>query len=781
VLVSNILKRGEKVEDYKQFIESKRKSSDSVGFEAKSINDMLFPFQQAIVKWAVKRGRAAIFADCGMGKTPMQLEWANQIYKNENLNVLILAPLAVAAQTVREGRKFHIEAHHARSMEDVVPGITVTNYEILHKFDLSYFGAIVLDESSILKSYMGKTKMMLLSAFKDYKYKLACTATPAPNDHMELGNHAEFLGVMPSNEMLSRWFINDTMQAGNYRLKGHGKKDFWRWVSSWAVSLRVPSDIGNYSDDGYVLPELKITTIAVEAPPPEGMLFHNGGTLSATEIHKEKRKSAMSRAMEAAKFARASEEQCIIWCDTNYEADAIMECLPEAIEVRGDHSDKQKEDSLLGFAQEKFKILISKSSVCGFGMNFQQCHRAVFVGLSYSFEALYQALRRTYRFGQKWPVECLIIESQAESGIRDVVFEKVRKHEEMQEEMCSDMKEFQVMGNKALQNAPEPTAERGKGWELWNGDCVQVLREKVEDNSIDFSIFSPPFANLYIYSDSIADMGNCSDYDEFFVQFDFLVEELYKKTVNGRLCSVHCKDLPAYKGRDGAAGLIDFPGALIKAFERRKWQYHSRVTIWKDPVIEMQRTKNHGLLHKQLCKDSSASRQGMADYLLTFRKWDGDVFPRPVQGKSKEVRFTEYVGEEPPEHVESDRHMSIQVWQRYASPVWFDIQQTKVLQGHRNATSEEDEKHICPLQLQVIERAIHLWSNKNDLVFSPFVGIGSEPYTAVSMGRRALGAELKEGYFKQAVKNMKIAEIKSKEQSLFDEIEPEAELSTDKE
>jgi DNA modification methylase/superfamily II DNA or RNA helicase len=756
--------------NYQDFIESKRKQALNHGFDVKlsDINDKLFEYQKAIVRWAVKRGRAAIFADCGMGKTAMQLEWANQIFKHDGLNVLILAPLAVAGQTVREGEKFGIEVRNARTQEDVLPGITITNYEILHKFDLSKFGAVVLDESSILKSYMGKTKMLLLESFKDYNYKLACTATPAPNDHMELGNHAEFLKIMPSNEMLARWFINDSMEAGKYRVKGHGKKDFWRWVSSWAVSLRKPSDIGEYADAGYILPELTIDVVEVEAPPPEGSLFHVGGNLSATEIHKAKRASADERAIKAAEFVNAKDSQCIVWCDTDYEADSLKKVLPDAVEIRGSHSAEKKEQALLDFANQKYKVLITKVLVAGYGMNFQQCSRSVFVGLSYSFENLYQALRRIYRFGQINTVECLIIESQAESGIRNVVWEKLGRYEEMQQEMCSDMKEFQNIGSKALKAAPEPVLIKGESFQMWNGDCVQVLREKIADDSLDFSIFSPPFANLYIYSDSIADMGNCSDYEEFFKQFDYLIEELYRATVNGRLCSVHCKDLPAYKGRDGAAGLIDFPGAIIRAFEKRGWQYHSRVTIWKDPVIEMQRTKNHGLLHKQLCKDSSASRQGMADYLLTFRKWNGDEFPKPVKGPSPEVRFAEYIGDEPPEGTLSERHMSIQVWQRYASPVWFDIQQTKVLQGHRNATSENDERHICPLQLQVIERAIHLWSNEGDTVFSPFAGIGSEPYTAVKMKRKAIGVELKEGYFVQAVENVHRAEKESKEATLFD-------------
>ncbi len=752
---------------YLDFLERKYIVDKSTGFCPSAINSKLYDFQAAIVRWACQRGRAAIFADCGLGKTPMQLEWAHQVNRYSGEPVLILAPLAVTGQTVREGDKFGIKVTRAREQSEAHGGITITNYESLHKFDTSLFGGIVLDESSILKSYMGKTKMLLLSVFRDYKYKLACTATPSPNDHMELGNHSQFLDVMDSNEMISRWFINDSMHAGAYRLKNYGKRDFWRWVASWAVSLRKPSDIGNFPDDDFILPPLEIKTRAVDAPPPDGYLFNVGSTLSATEIHQVKRGSAEDRAKEAAAFANADESQCIIWCDTNYEADEVKKCLPGAVDVRGNDSDAVKERALLGFASGDFKVLVTKPTIAGYGMNFQSCHRVVFIGLSYSFENFYQALRREYRFGQTHPVEALIIESDAETGIRDVVMQKIQRHEEMQTEMCGEMKEFQNMGPRKLQPAPQAAVERGKSWELWHGDCVMVLQSKIPDSSIDFSVFSPPFANLYIYNDSVADMGNCADHGEFFQQLEYLISELYRVTVNGHLCAVHCKDLPAYKGRDGAAGLIDFPGELIRAFEKRRWQYHSRVTIWKDPVTEMQRTKNHGLLHKQLCKDSCASRMGMADYIIAFRKWDGDEFPKPVHGPSREVRFTGYVGESGPENVRSDRDMSIQVWQRYASPVWFDVSQQRVLQGRRDATAEEDERHICPLQLDVIERCIDLWTNPGDSVLDPFNGIGSTVYCAVAMGRYGIGVELKESYWNQSIKNLQLLESQNKQEMLL--------------
>lgn len=306
----------------------------------------------------------------------------------------------------------------------------------------------------------------------------------------------------------------------------------------------------------------------------------------------------------------------------------------------------------------------------------------------------------------------------------------------------------------------------GENWTLYNGDCCQVIAG-IPSASIDYCIHSPPFSNLYIYSDSEADMGNCINDDEFFQHYEFLIQELFRVTVNGRLCSVHCKDLPKYKGRDGAAGLSDFPGKIIAAFERHGWQFHSRVTIWKDPVTEMQRTKNHGLLHKQLCKDSSASRQGMADYLVTFRKWDGDEFPKPVKGFSKDVRFGSYVGEEKfiakgSSPAEFQRDYSIQVWQRYASPVWYDINQMRVLNNYRTGKGERDERHICPLQLDVIERCVHLWTNEGDVVLSPFAGVGSEGDGSVRMGRKFVGIELKKEYFDVAKKNLTAAEERAR-------------------
>ena len=278
----------------------------------------------------------------------------------------------------------------------------------------------------------------------------------------------------------------------------------------------------------------------------------------------------------------------------------------------------------------------------------------------------------------------------------------------------------------------------GKNFSLYNGDSVRVIKE-IPDNSVHFNIFSPPFANLYIYSNDLADMGNCRDMDEFFEQFDYLIPELYRVTKPGRLCAVHCKQLVKYKGRDGRAGLTDFRGKIIEHFEKYNWQYHSEVTIWTDPVLEMQKTKAHGLLYKQVRKDASFSRQGLPDYLVVFRKWAEEDEEDLI---------------EPVEHTKEN--FPLPIWQNYASPVWMDIQRTNVL-NVQQAREDSDEKHICPLQLDVIERAIDLWTNPGDIVFTPFLGIGSEAYQSLKMKRRAVGIELKESYYNQAVKNCQAA------------------------
>ena len=759
---------------YQEFIDSKNITNDYFGFEPKNISQSLFDFQQDIVGWAVKKGRAAIFADTGLGKTAMQIEWARQVANHTNGSVLIVAPLCVANQTVREGVKFGASINYCRSQDAVKSGINITNYEMLKHFDVSTFAGVVLDESSILKSYMGKTKRMIIDACESVQYRLACTATPSPNDYLELGNHAEFLGVMPSNEMIMRFFINDTMEAGAYMLRPHAADKFWQWCASWSVCLSNPSDMG-YDGDKYILPTLNQSFVEVSTeslePGADDDMFRTV-IINATSIHKEGRLTAELRAVEVAKLVNESEEPWLVWCNTNYEADALKGLIPNAVDLRGSDTVEKKESSLEGFIDGSIRVLITKPSIAGMGLNLQHCRNMAFVGLSYSYEDYYQAIRRCYRFGQKREVNCYVMAADSERSILKIIQEKEKAHHTMKSEMTKAISIFHSETDMQ-NNTPYFGKQSGNNWELHHGDCVHVA-QKIESGTIDLSVYSPPFSNLYIYSDSEYDMGNSSDDGEFMKHYSFLAEEMYRITREGRLTIIHSKDLPMYKGRDGAAGLRDFPGEIIKMYESKGWVFHSRVTIWKDPVIEMQRTKNHGLLYKQLCKDSAASRQGMADYLIVMRKWgDESKWESVTRGGE---RFCDYKGMTQCQPTDKDlararteeeekRLYSIAVWQRYASPVWFDINQTNVL-NKMQAKEKDAERHICPLQLDVIERAVELWSNPNDLVFSPFTGIGSEGYVSLKMGRRFVGAELKKSYFDIACTNLDDA-ISVKQESLF--------------
>jgi hypothetical protein len=417
--------------NYVDFLASKRVRPQSHGFEPPAeLNPSLKDFQEAIVRWALRLGRAAIFADCGMGKTLMQLAWADAVCRHTDGVVLILCPLSVAAQTHREGLKFGIETTVCRSQADVRPGINIANYEMLKHFDPEKFVGVIPDESSILKSFMGKTKRLILEAFRDTPFRLACTATPAPNDHLELGNHAEFLGVMPSTEMIMRWFAPDSMEAGSYRLKGHAERDFWRWVATWAVSLSKPSDLG-FSDEGFELPPLNVELRVVEVDVTShanGMLIRMPD-LNATSIHKEMRLTAGDRAREVASLVAQGDGPWVVWCNTDYEADAVRTVLPSIVEIRGPDSFKSKERKLLDFAEGRIDKLLSKPSVCGYGMNWQHCRNMAFVGLSYSFEDLYQAIRRSWRFGQKHAVNAYLVVAETEGPVLVAIMRKLADHE----------------------------------------------------------------------------------------------------------------------------------------------------------------------------------------------------------------------------------------------------------------------------------------------------------------------------------------------------------------
>lgn len=433
---------------YQRFLESKRVFAQPCGFEpTEPINPMLFPFQRDIVKWALKRGKAAIFAHTGLGKGPIQMEWARHVFLHTGGNVMILAPLAVAQQFKREAAKFGIDVTLCETQSDVRHGINVTNYDRLEHFDIESFTGVAMDESSCIKDWTSATTQTLIDRLKNTPYKLCSTATPSPNSHDELGTHAELLDVMSRTQMLAMFFEHDGGETNKWALKGHGKKPFWKFVASWAVCLKLPSDLG-YDDTDFILPPLYMHEHIVQVDHginTDGMLFRSPD-LSATGLHKEMRLTCNDRARKVAELVmQKPTEQWLILCNTNYEADAVRAALPDVVEARGSDSPKRKLEIVLGFLDDAIEWLLSKGSMFGYGLNLQCCHNMVFVGLSYSFEIFFQCIRRCWRFGQTMPVDAHIVIAETEGAVLQAIRRKERQYEELQSEMNAAMKEEQLL------------------------------------------------------------------------------------------------------------------------------------------------------------------------------------------------------------------------------------------------------------------------------------------------------------------------------------------------
>lgn len=769
---------------YEDFLKSKQKKYIDSGFviDESELNPLLFDFQKFIVKRALEAGKYAIFADTGLGKTAMQLEWANQVSKFTNKPVLILAPLAVSGQTIKEAEKFNLHCEKLKS--DVFGfGVYINNYEQLHKIDVTQFSGIVLDESSILKNFTGKYKNLIIDSFSETPYKLACTATPSPNDINEIGNHSEFLNILDAQDMRAKWFVRDE-GMNNYRLKYHAKIEFYSWVGSWCTLITNPSQLG-FTETGlkFNLPELNYIERKVYSGKQDNGKLFNDMSVDATNFNQELRRTMTERMQIAADIANSSNEPFIIWINLNEEEKIIKNLIPDAVVVNGSEEPEKKENKLLGFAKNEFRVLITKKKIAQFGLNYQHCNNQIFASLDFSFEGLYQSIRRSYRFGQKKDVNIYIISTDTMENVIHSIKRKESQFHELQNEL-----RYNVNQKYELIMDYTKIEHKTKDYHIIQGDTVEEI-ENFTDNSLDFSIFSPPFSMLFTYSNSYRDMGNCESHSEFFEQNQYLLDKLYGKMKPGRLVAVHSKDLAVYKNSSGYTGLYDFTGEYHRAMERAGFRYHSKITIWTDPVLEMQRTKTQRLLYKQLRSDSTFTGVGLPEYITLFKKWDGIA----ENGNTEPVTNKTHA------------NFPLEVWQNWASPVWgtklkekeliemveyykemngvindealknpdwltgswFDIRRTDVL-NNKEGTDMGDEKHIAPLQLTVIRRCIQMWTNPGDVVFTPFMGIGSEVYCAVQLGRFGCGIELKPSYFDAAKKNIDKIVNNQRQLTLFD-------------
>jgi DNA modification methylase/superfamily II DNA or RNA helicase len=740
---------------YNDFLLSKKVYHKSTGIDISvgKINPILFPFQRDIVKWALHKGRCAVFADTGLGKTFIQVEWARLL----GVRTLIVAPLSVARQTVREAQKLGVNIYYTRSGDDLKDGINITNYEMVDKFDPMNFDAVVLDESSILKALSGKTRRLLTELFSDTKYRLCCTATPAPNDYTELGNHAEFLGICSEAEMRAMFFINANKEhtfeiegkvyrkkgsnngGQEWRLKRPAEQPFFHWLSSWAMSITKPSDL-DYDDDGFILPELRIIPEFIRTQyTSDKELFFTG--LHGIEDRINIRREILdTRIVRLNNIIPTIDGQCIVWCGLDAESKAVSDLLDgTAIHVTGSDTPEYKAESFERFQDGEYKFLVTKPKIGGFGMNFQNANTMIFFGINDSWETWYQCIRREWRYGQTRPVSVYVLLSEQENEIYLNVMRKDAMARRLRQELIAstrdfEKKEIERMDAVSIEDE-RTTIRKGEKWVAMNGDSCIRLGE-LDDNSIDLSVYSPPFADLYTYTDSDRDLGNSRNWAEFFDHYSFIIREILRVTKPGRLTCVHTSDIPAMAQKDGYIGVKDFPGEVIRAYEKNGWQFVGRAFVQKNPQAQAIRTKSKALLFVQLRKDSSDSRPALVDQVLIFKKPGDNAVPvSPV----------------------ANGEMDNETWIEWANGIWLGIQESDTLQ-YSTARGADDEKHICPLQLGTIERCIKLYSNPGDTVLSPFMGIGSEGFVALKYGRRFIGCELKPSYFDIAVRNLQRAE-----------------------
>lgn len=742
--------------DYEAFLNSKKLTTVDSGKTCGDIHPALFPFQRDIVSWAVRKGRAAIFADVGLGKTVMYCEWCRQL----SVPTLILTPLAVAQQTVNMAKSLlDMELRYVRSMAEVDFDnclFYVTNYEMLEHFDAAQFQAVVLDESSILKAFSGKTKLQLIRTFKDTPYKLACTATPAPNDLLEIGNHADFLSVMSSRLMTSFFFTHDSQAGKNgnkYRLKKHATGKFYEWLASWAVALKKPSDLG-YDDTGYDLPELNIELKTVNAGyTPAGMLEGFGvQSISAVDAKKVRRATIASRSEVAVSQITAASEQWLVWTGLNDEAAHLTKHIQDSFDLHGSLKPDEKVQAIQDFVQGKTRVLVTKSSIAGMGVNMQQCANMLFFGVDYSWEQFYQSIGRIYRFGQKAQrVNVVIVTSEEERSVFEAIQRKGEEARMMTDELIEASRKHMQDSIHGAAHADWTYREdeaSGKNWKLLLGDSCQRMKEIATD-SVHLSVYSPPFGGtIYIYSATERDLGNSKSNEEFLAHYgEFIVPELLRITMPGRYACVHIQDTKIYGLNNGGnRGLYPLSDELVRLHIAAGWTFRSRITIDKNPQAVATRNHDNDLLFVTGKRDGCDLAPMNTDYLLVFEKPGKN--PVPVKPYD-------------------NGDMTEDEWITWARACWYDIRETDVLNVDV-ARANEDERHLCPLQLPLIGRCVRMWSNPGETVFSPFGGIGSELYEALRWKRRGLGIELKPEYFRVAVRNLENAERSFGGRTLFD-------------
>ena len=830
--------------DYDGFLRSKVITAPESGFvlSPEEVNPALKPHQRDAVVWACKGGRRALFESFGLGKTAQELEFCHQVVRHEGGQALIILPLGVRQEFTRDAvQLLGLEAPvYVRTMEEArehrEPEILMTNYERVRDGDIDprAFTVCVLDEASVLRSFGSKTYQTFLDKFRGVRYKMVATATPSPNKYKELIHYAGFLEVMDTGQALTRFFKRDSTKANNLTIYPHKEEEFWLWLSSWALMIVDPSDLG-YEAEGYNLPELEIRTHILKddycstADRDGQLLICNDVAMSLQQAAKEKNESIGLRVAKAKEIIEADPDaHFILWHDLEAERHEIKKQIPGVVDIYGTMSYEEREKRVVDFSEGRTKLFATKKSLSGQGCNFQKhCHRAIFVGIDYEFNDFIQAIHRIYRFLQREKVVIDLIYTEAEDPIYRTLMQKWQQHLHMQEKLREIVKKYGLSEDlAAIRMARSIGVERvevkGANFTAVNNDCI-LETGKMEDNSVDLIVTSIPFSNHYEYTPSYNDFGHNEDTERFFRQMDYLSPNLLRILKPGRVFCCHVKDRVLFGNATGMGmpTMEPFHAQCIQHYMKHGFAYFGMITVVTDVVRENNQTYRLGWTEQ--CKDGSKMGVGCPEYILLFRKlptdrskayadvpvvktkeeytraqWQldahgywrssGDRLVTKEELMATDVsklqavyrKFSRNSVYSYAEHCElakkldADGHLPatfmVVAPGSWTDQVWDDINRMRTL--NTNQTQNKRVMHVCPLQLDIVDRLINRYSNPGDLVLDPFGGLGTVALEAIKAGRRGYSIELNHDYFRDAVGYLKEYEENQETTfSLFDLLE----------
>lgn len=822
--------------DYVDFLAAKAPVAASTGLDVDptEVHPLLKPHQRDIVTWTVRGGRRAVFAAFGLGKSIMQLETLRLVLSRTGGRALIVCPLGVRQEFVHDAGMLGLTVTFTRTNAGVDgPGIYLTNYESVRdgKLDPNLFDAVSLDEASILRSFGSKTYQTFLPLFDGVKYRFVATATPSPNRYKELIHYAGFLGVMDTGNALTRFFQRDSTKANNLTLYPHKEREFWLWLNTWAVFLQKPSDLG-YSDDGYDLPELEVVYHEVAVDHSQATVdrdgqahLFRGGALGVTDAAREKRDTLDARVAKAAEIVNASpDDHFILWHDLEDERRAIKRALPDAVEVYGSLDLDVREQRVIDFSQGRIRLLATKPELSGSGCNFQRhCHRAVFVGVGFSFNDFIQAIHRIQRFQQPHRVRIDIIHAESEREVVRTLRTKWAQHKELTAKMTDVIREHGLdRGSLTAEMGRSMGVDRveasGDGWLVANNDCV-VETQAMDSDSVDLVVTSIPFANHYEYTPSYNDFGHTDDNDHFWSQMDFLTPQLLRVLRPGRIYACHVKDRILFGNVTGAGvpTVSPFHAEAIFHGRRHGFDYLGMITVVTDVVRENNQTYRLGW--SEQCKDGTKMGVGSPEYILLFRKPQSDrtrsyadvpvvkdkagysrarwqVDAHAFWRSSGDRHLTpEELASLPPDQLsrlfteqtlrevyDYDAHVQVgEALDRAGAlpatfmslapgshhpEVWHDVARMQTLNTEQSRRAQQ--LHVCPLPFDIVDRLINRYSNPGELVFDPFGGLFTVPVRALRLGRRGRAVELNPGYFADGVRYLHAEEARVSMPTLFD-------------